>query len=109
MIISPPRPVQTRAPSIHEAPFLDEVDDDVDSFSTIFTPIPVLEVNTMALPISSVAPLILANEQYEHLENVFEDFSTLTGGQVSELDTSLTGFELFMTESSQHARMLSVV
>ena len=38
MIISPPRPTHTHAPSMHEAPFLDEIDDDVDSFSTIFTP-----------------------------------------------------------------------
>ena len=81
----------------------------MDSFSTAFTPIPVLEVNTMALPISYVAPHILANEQYEHLANVFEDFPTLTRGQVSQPDTSLTGFEFFMTESSQHVPKPSVV
>ena len=61
----------------------------------------------MALPISSVALRIPAHEQYEHLANVIEDFPTLTSGQVSQLDTSLTGFELFMTESSQHDPNLS--
>lgn len=66
---------------MHEAPFLDEIDDDVDSFSTVLTPsIPALEVNTLALPISSAAPLILDNEQYEHLGSVFEDCPTLTKG-----------------------------
>ena len=39
------------------------------------------------------------------LANVFEDFPTLTSGQVSQLDTSLTRFELFMTEFSQHVLM----
>lgn len=67
MIISPPRLAQTHVPSMHGAPFLDEIDDYVDSFSTVFTPITVSEVNMLALPISSTAPLILANEQYEHL------------------------------------------
>lgn len=106
MIISPPKPAQACTSSIHEEPFLLEVGDDVDSFSTVFTPsILVSEVNTMTLPISSAASRILANEQYEHLANVFEDFPTLTSGQVSQLDTSLTGFELFMTESSQHVPM----
>ena len=63
----------------------------------------------MALPISSVAPRVPAHDQFEHLANVFEDFPTLTSGQVSQLDTSLTGFELFMTKSSQHVPMPSVV
>ena len=82
----------------------------MDSFSTILTPsIPVSEVNTMALSISFVAPLILANEQYEHLGSVFEDFPTLTNGQVSQLDTSLMGFEIFMMESFHHALMNSAV
>ena len=63
----------------------------------------------MDLPISFVAPRIPANEQYEHLANVFEDFPTLTNGQVSQLDTSLTGFELFMIKSSHHAPMNSVM
>ena len=54
----------------------------------------------MALPISSAAPRVPVHEQYDHLANVFEDFPTLTSGQVSQLDTSLTRFELLMTESS---------
>ena len=65
--------------------------------------------HTLALPISSTTPPILTNEQYEHLGSVFEDFSTLAEGQVFQLDTSLTGFELFMTESSHHAPMRSTV
>ena len=81
----------------------------MDSFSIVFTAILVLEVNTIPLPISSAAPCIPAHEQYDHLANVFEDFPTLTNGQVSQLDTSLTGFELSMTESSQHVPMPSVV
>lgn len=86
------------------------MDDDVDSFSTIFTPfIPVSKVNTMVFPISFVAHCILANEQYEHLANVFDNFLTLTNGQVSQLDTSLIGFEFFMTDPSQHVPIPSVV
>ena len=91
-------------------PFLGTIDDDVDSFSTVFTPfIPTSEVNTLALPISSTTPPILTNEQYEHLGSVFEDFPTLTKDQVSQLDTSLTGFELFMTKSSCHVPMNSAM
>ena len=66
---------------MQEAPFLDKIDDDVDSFSTIFTPsILTSKVNTLALPISSTTPPILTNEQYEHLGNVFNDFPTLIKG-----------------------------
>ena len=89
---------------------MDVIDDDVVSFSTVFTSsISTSKVNTLALLISSTAPPILTNEQYEHLGNVFEDFPTLTKGQVSQLDTSLTGFELFMIESSHHALMNSAM
>ena len=41
--------------------------------------------------------------------NVFEDFPTLTEGQVSQLDTSLSGFDLFMAESSFQVPMHSTI
>ena len=84
MIISPPRPTQSQGPSMQEVPFLGAIDDDVDSFSTVFTPsIPTSEVSTLTLPISSMAPPILTTKQCKHLGNVFEDFPTLTKGKVS--------------------------
>ena len=109
-ITSPPKLARACTSSPYEEPFLHEVDDDVDSFSIVFThSILVSEINTMALPISSSAPRVPAHDQFEHLSNVFEDFLTLTSGQVSQLDTSLTGFELFMTKSSQHIPILTTV
>ena len=67
MIISPSKPTRACTSSLHEEPFLYEVDDDVDSFSTVFThSIPVLEFNTMTLPISSAASRVPAHEQYEN-------------------------------------------
>ena len=43
----------------------------------------------MLQKISSTAPRVPVHDQYEHLANVFENFPTLTSGQVSQLDTSL--------------------
>ena len=43
----------------------------------------------LAFPISSADPPILTAEQCEHLGDVFEDFPTLTEGQVAQLDTSV--------------------
>ena len=81
----------------------------MDSFSIVFTPpISVLEVNISALPISSTTSILRA-EQCEYLGNVFGDFPTLTEGRISQLDTSLTGFDFFMIESSFHALMNSAV
>lgn len=69
-------------------PFLSVIEDDVDSFSTVFTPfILASKVNTSTLPIPSTAPPILMANQCENLGNVFEDFPTLTEGQVFQLDT----------------------
>ena len=80
---------------------MDAVNSDVDSFSTIFMPtIPISEVTLSTLPISYATP-IFTTEQYENLGNVFDDFPTLTEGQVSQLDTSIARFEMFMTKSSQ--------
>lgn len=48
-------------------------------------------------------------EQCERMRNVYEDFPTLTEGQVSQLGTSLTDFDLFMTKSSFQAPMNSTM
>lgn len=110
MIISSPRPTHTQGPSIQETPFLNDIDNDVDSFSTVFTfTIFVSKVNMSAFPISLTAPPILTSNQSENLGNLLEDFSTVMEGQVSQLDTSMAGFELFMIESSLQAPMNSFV
>ena len=94
MIISSSHPTHTQGPSVQGKPFLGVIDDNVHSFSTLFIPpILVSEVNTFVLSISLASPPILTTEQCQNLGNVFEAFPTLTEGQVSQLDNSVTSFE----------------
>ena len=92
MIISPPQPPSNQVSSAQEEQLLAAIDNDVDSFSTVFMPtIPISKVNMLALPISFAAPPIVTTKQCENLENVFDNFQLSQGDKFPNLIPKLQG------------------